>query len=226
MAKCRTPTSTPLPKPCGRGSLEQRSIPTSVDAFFNLTRQFVLEGNRARALKTESTGSGALSRSAGGEISLEGISWLVKEDQARAVASLKKAAAPKSSSERALRARVGLNNIAYQLAGVGMVEEAMVILQTAIEMYPKEANLYDSLGEFQLKKGEKAKALASYQKALEVLIQLSATPPSLRRIVQKLRRELAASPAGNRKESPKVQCPSPVSYTTRALAFDFEHRIF
>ena len=60
----------------------------------------------------------------------------------------------------------GLNSIAYQLAGVGMVEEAMLILQTAIELYPQEANLYDSLGEFQLKKGEKAKALASYQKAL------------------------------------------------------------
>ena len=48
-----------------------------------------------------------------------------------------------------------------------MVDEAMAILQTAIEIYPKEANLYDSLGEFQLKKGEKAKALASYQKALD-----------------------------------------------------------
>jgi hypothetical protein len=44
----------------------------------------------------------------------------------------------------------GLNNVAYQLAGVGMVDEAMTILKTAIELYPQEANLYDSLGEFSL----------------------------------------------------------------------------
>ena len=75
-----------------------------------------------------------------------------------------------------------------------MVDEAMAILQTAIEIYPQEANLYDSLGEFQLKKGEKAKALASYQKALD-------TNPSFgnaagaKEIVRKLTEELAANPA-------------------------------
>jgi len=86
-----------------------------------------------------------------------------------------------------------LNNIAYQLAGVGMVEEGMAILQTAIELYPQEANLYDSLGEFQLKKGEKAKALASYRKALET----NPTFPNAaaaKDIVQKLSEELAANP--------------------------------
>ncbi|MFZ0062487.1 MAG: tetratricopeptide repeat protein, partial [Pyrinomonadaceae bacterium] len=87
----------------------------------------------------------------------------------------------------------GLNNIAYQLAGVGMVEEALAILQAAIEMYPKEANLHDSLGEFQLKKGEKAKALASYKKALEIDPAFGNAAVA-KEIVQKLTEELAANP--------------------------------
>ena len=75
-----------------------------------------------------------------------------------------------------------------------MVDEAMAILQTAIELYPKEANLYDSLGEFQLKKGEKARALESYQKALDT----NPTYPNAtaaKGIVQKLTDELAGNTA-------------------------------
>jgi len=33
---------------------------------------------------------------------------------------------------------------------------------------PEEANLYDSLGEFLLRKGDKAQALEHYKKALEI----------------------------------------------------------
>ena len=74
-----------------------------------------------------------------------------------------------------------------------MVDEAMAILQTAIEMYPQEANLYDSLGEFQLKKGEKEKALASYRKALETNPDFG-NAAAAKVIVQKLTEELAANP--------------------------------
>lgn len=35
-------------------------------------------------------------------------------------------------------------------------------------MYPQEANLYDSIGEFYLRKGDKEQAIAFYRKALEV----------------------------------------------------------
>jgi tetratricopeptide (TPR) repeat protein len=71
-----------------------------------------------------------------------------------------------------------------------MVDEAMALLSTAIELYPKEANLYDSLGEFQLRKGDKVKALASYQKALEVDPNFS-NAAAAREVVKKLSEETA-----------------------------------
>jgi tetratricopeptide (TPR) repeat protein len=84
----------------------------------------------------------------------------------------------------------GLNGIAYQLGNGGMVDEALALLRTAIEMYPKEANLYDSMGEFQLRKGEKVKALASYQKALEIDPNFS-NAATAREVVKKLSDETA-----------------------------------
>lgn len=83
-----------------------------------------------------------------------------------------------------------LNNIAYQVGNAGMFDEAMALLSTAIEMYPKEANLYDSLGEFQLRKGDKVRALAWYQKALEVDPNFS-NAAAAREVVKKLTEETA-----------------------------------
>lgn len=62
----------------------------------------------------------------------------------------------------------GLNSFAYNLEGAGMRDAGIAILQTAVELYPQEANIYDSLGEFYLKKGMKEKAIEFYKKALEI----------------------------------------------------------
>ena len=164
--------------------------PNLVDDFFNVTRQFVLNGDRARALKASQLAVSLYPEAPAANF-LEGIAWLINKDQTRAVASLKKAAALNPAPNGPASAG-GLNNIAYQLAGVGMVDEGMAILETAIELYPKEANLYDSLGEFQLKKGEKAKALASYQKALATNPEFG-NAAGAREIVKKLTEELAAN---------------------------------
>jgi len=166
--------------------------PSLVDDFFNVTRQFVLSKDSARALKTSQLAVELYPESAGANF-IEGISWLMNKDSARGTAALKKAATLNPSPGGPASAG-GLNNIAYQLAGVGMVEEAMAILQTAIEMYPQEANLYDSVGEFQLLKGDKAKALASYQKALAINPEFS-NAVAAKEIVKKLTEELAANPS-------------------------------
>lgn len=166
--------------------------PNLVDDFFNVTRQFVLSKDSARALKTSQVAVELYPESAGANF-IEGISWLMNKDSARGTAALKKAAALNPSPGGPASAG-GLNNIADQLAGVGMVDEAMAILQTAIDMYPQEANLYDSLGEFQLKKGEKAKALASYQKALTLNPEFG-NAVAAKEIVKKLTEELAANPS-------------------------------
>jgi Flp pilus assembly protein TadD len=71
-----------------------------------------------------------------------------------------------------------------------MVDEAMLLLRTAIELYPKDANLHDSLGEFLLRKGDKVKALESYQKALELDPNFFNAAVA-REVVKKLTAELA-----------------------------------
>ena len=166
--------------------------PNLVDDLFSVTRQFVLNKDGARALKASQLAV-ELYPDAPAASFLEGVSWILNKDTARGLASLKKSAAL-NPSPNAPASPGGLNQIAYQLAGVGMVDEGMAILQTAIELYPKEANLYDSLGEFQLKKGEKEKALASYRKALETNPDFG-NAAAAKVIVQKLTEELAANPA-------------------------------
>lgn len=56
-----------------------------------------------------------------------------------------------------------LNRYAHGLASFGKWDAGLQLLQLATELYPREARLYDSIGEFYVKKGEKF-----YKKALEV----------------------------------------------------------
>ena len=46
--------------------------------------------------------------------------------------------------------------------------DAIALFSANVELFPKEANSYDSLGEAYLAKGDKEKALKYYQKALAV----------------------------------------------------------
>lgn len=164
--------------------------PNLVDDFFSVTRQHVLNGNRAGALRASRIAVELYPESPMPSF-LEGVSWILNNDKARAIAALKRSAALNPATNAPASAG-GLNNIAYQLAGVGMIDDAIAILQTAIELYPKEANLYDSIGEFQLKKGEKTKAVASYQKALDT----NPTYPNAaaaKEIVKKLTDEITAN---------------------------------
>jgi CubicO group peptidase (beta-lactamase class C family) len=61
-----------------------------------------------------------------------------------------------------------LNGIAYSLGAAGQPEAGLRILLTAVEMYPKAANLYDSIGEFHRRMGKKDLAIEFYEKALEI----------------------------------------------------------
>lgn len=82
-----------------------------------------------------------------------------------------------------------LNQTAYNLAGGGLADEGLTLLLAASELYPQDANLYDSIGEFYANKGLKEKTVEYYQKALaadpkyfnaekarEILQKLSANP--------------------------------------------------
>jgi CubicO group peptidase (beta-lactamase class C family) len=61
-----------------------------------------------------------------------------------------------------------LNQIGYQLLGLGRNSDAIAILKLNAEEYPKSANVYDSLAEAYEKDGQKQLAIANYRKALDL----------------------------------------------------------
>ena len=62
-----------------------------------------------------------------------------------------------------------LNLYGYQLMGAGKTDEAIEVFRKNVKDYPASWNTYDSLGEAYLAKGDKKLALASYQKAFEMV---------------------------------------------------------
>lgn len=137
--------------------------PNLVDDFFAVTRRLVLRGDRKRALQAAQLAIEFYPEN-GPTSLMHGLALILNGDSTRGEAALKKAAAinPGPAGPGAL------NNIAYQFANLGKPDEAIAILTVAASIYPQEANLYDSLGEFYLKKGDKSKALQHYKKALEI----------------------------------------------------------
>ncbi len=169
-----------------RQSFEGRSVyPNLDDDFFSITRHFILSGQRARALEASQLAVDFYPTVPSPNL-MHAIALIINQQPAQAQESLKKAI---SISPQGGASAGGLNNIAYQLAGVGMVDEGLATLRMAIKNYPQEANLYDSLGELHLRKGEKAKALESYKKALEVNPNFP-NASSAREIVKKLSNEV------------------------------------
>jgi len=61
-----------------------------------------------------------------------------------------------------------LNTLGYQLLGMKRAKDAIEILKLNVEMFPKSANPYDSLGEAYLADNQKELALANYKKAVEL----------------------------------------------------------
>ena len=59
-----------------------------------------------------------------------------------------------------------LNTMAYNLQGIGQAKAGLQLLLLAVELHPKEANLYDSTGEFYINMKEIEKGIEFYKKAL------------------------------------------------------------
>jgi CubicO group peptidase (beta-lactamase class C family) len=116
---------------------------------------------------------------------LLGIAYSVAGDKEKAVALFKKA---NELNPRAEASADSLNRFAYDLSSKGKVEAGLRLLETAIEIYPREANLYDSAGEFYMGLGKKEKAVEFYTKALEIDPNYS-NAANAREILKKLKRE-------------------------------------
>jgi hypothetical protein len=61
-----------------------------------------------------------------------------------------------------------LNNLGYQLIRKNKFKEAIRIFELNVEEFPKSANTYDSLAEGYMDDGDKAQAIANYQKSLQL----------------------------------------------------------
>ena len=61
-----------------------------------------------------------------------------------------------------------LNRLGYELLRTDMVDNAIEIFKLNTEVYPKESNGFDSLGEAYMKKGERELAIINYAKSLEL----------------------------------------------------------
>jgi glyoxylase-like metal-dependent hydrolase (beta-lactamase superfamily II) len=61
-----------------------------------------------------------------------------------------------------------LNQLGYRLISQNKIDEAITVFKTNVELYPESFNVYDSLGEAYMIKGEKDLAIEFYQKSLEV----------------------------------------------------------
>ena len=79
----------------------------------------------------------------------------------------------------------GMNSYAYDLADLGKVTEGLDLLKLTVELYPSQANLYDSIGELYLKQSNKEMAIEYYKKALE----RDANFENSKRMLEKLTRQ-------------------------------------
>ncbi|MCB0615917.1 MAG: tetratricopeptide repeat protein, partial [Phaeodactylibacter sp.] len=66
------------------------------------------------------------------------------------------------------RSPMMLNQLGYGLLEEEMFQDAIEVFRINTELYPEEANPWDSLAEAYLKSGDKKTALKFYRKALEI----------------------------------------------------------
>jgi tetratricopeptide (TPR) repeat protein len=61
-----------------------------------------------------------------------------------------------------------MNTFGYQLMGTNHLDQAIEIFRLNVEAYPQSSNVYDSLGEAYMNKGNKELAIKNYQKAFDL----------------------------------------------------------
>jgi tetratricopeptide (TPR) repeat protein len=61
-----------------------------------------------------------------------------------------------------------MNSLGYRLLGQEKMDDAIKIFTLNVERFPKSGNVYDSLAEAYMNKGDKAAAIKNYEKSLEL----------------------------------------------------------
>jgi glyoxylase-like metal-dependent hydrolase (beta-lactamase superfamily II) len=63
---------------------------------------------------------------------------------------------------------IELNRLGYRLLNQNKIDQAILVFEANVELYPEAFNAYDSLGEAYMLKGETELAIQNYQKSLEL----------------------------------------------------------
>jgi tetratricopeptide (TPR) repeat protein len=137
--------------------------PNFEPAIESLTDSLVVQGETAKALRSATLAAEIYPESAMANLEL-GMTTILAGDYDKALAAFRKA----KEADPAEASPGTFNRFAYYLAEYASPESAVRMLEAAVELYPRDANLYDSIGELALKLGQKEKAIRSYQKALEI----------------------------------------------------------
>lgn len=138
--------------------------PDFVDEFADISKQYFMQGDRQKAYESAQVARELYPNSEEPNVILAVL---------EVVQGNKKAARGFVKRVMEINPRSGaisgnLNQTAYQLAAIGMEDSALELLKIAAQVNPKEANLYDSIGELYLGKGQTQEAISYYKKALEV----------------------------------------------------------
>ena len=152
--------------------------PDISEPLLDMARQYAVRGDRERATRSARLAA-ELYPNADGPAAMHGVILSLSGAREQARAQIARALA---LNPQGLASASGLNRIAFQLAGFGKADEGLELLKLAVEVHPKEANLYDSIGEIYLAKGQKDLSVQWYRKALEVDPKLQTAIEALKRI--------------------------------------------
>ena len=61
-----------------------------------------------------------------------------------------------------------INALGYRMLGAERLDDAVAVFELYVELFPDDANAYDSLGEASMVRGDREDAIANYERSLEL----------------------------------------------------------